>query len=344
MTIQIGSQQFLGMKKEAVRNTAELTPDTTLKVESNTIQPSNEYEDDMIQFGHRDGGNYDRRISKQTVGGEIKGRISNEYIGNLIHAALGNTTSVEEASSGAFKHTSTAQTSVELPTYTMFFSRGEAGVFAVRGCVFNELSIEFGETESNFTAQIMGLDEDKLAGAAKTNVESAIAYTEAGFKYCFGMGTITTADTIALLGSGTEVKVKPGITININNNVEYDVSTGNQGQYLKPSDTYAKLAQVTASFDSITRDSAIYDTFMDGSKKAVEIKFDSENNGGVELGTSSGLYPLLRFRLAKVVLTSTFDVPLEDVISYSVDTGTAIFDTTNGFSAEVYVQNEEASY
>jgi len=348
----LGSQLYVGIKKEGTRLTAETVPAVTLKVESNNVAPKNEYDVDNIQYLDRQS-TYDKRISKQWVEGEIVGRINNEDIGHLLFYAFGSGGYSASTASGATTHTYTPQNkistaySLSLPSFTLFHSRGSAGnYYTVNGCSVNSLQLEIGETESKFTLSIMGIDEVEVTNStAQGNIDSALSYGDPEFKFNFGHLVAQHSTNVSGLSSPTSLSLQPGLTITINNNLKADYSsTTAPTQVLRPRDFYAGKFEASVSFKGFVRDAVIYDAFKEGQFKAYRFILDSQNAGGTELGTSSALYPLVRITLPKATPEATFDTPLDEAISYSVELKDLMKTTSEAYAIQVVLQNESTTY
>lgn len=121
MPFAIESKRF-GLKKEAVRLTAEVTPDVWIAVE-----PDSEFE---YKLEHIDDAGL-RGIKSpfpsfpglKTLTGSIKLPARARNIGEFFQMLLGNPTSVQQGATAAYKHTFLPPTSIQPPTFTFFVDR-----------------------------------------------------------------------------------------------------------------------------------------------------------------------------------------------------------------------------
>ncbi len=350
---ELGSQQWFAIKFESVRNTAELVPNIVLKVTMNTLNVNKPREIDEIQYGTRDNV-YDEYTPKSSVEGEVEGKINIKDIGYFLKGAIGQPTSVQTATTGAYTHTFLPQNlisgsaSTQLPSFTAFYPNAKAGIYKSYGCVFDELEIEIGETEAKIKGKIKAIDQVKVTnGTEITNIKAAITYSATiDFKMKFSHLIAKYAATTSGLAASTNfLGLKASLKISIKNNVEFDWSSSAvSGAQQLPFDTIAK--QFKASIDTgglIVRDSTILDFFLADTFQAYEFTLDSQGGGGAVIGTSS-LYPLIRVRVSKALLVADIDRPLDDVLAYNLSIPNLVNSATDGWSFQVVVQNNVVSY
>jgi hypothetical protein len=351
MSIQLFSQQFFGIKKEVVRNTAELVPNLILPVDTNTIQAQTEHTLDEIAYSNRDN-NYDEYLNKLHVEGEITGHINNRDVGALIYYATGQVTSNQIATTGAYIHEfAPRDDDTQLPTFTAFYADGAKGVYKASGCAISELTLEFGENESKFTATVLGLVETKVTdGTELTNINTAVVYTAPVAKYTFGSLVATFNTTISALGAitngtpatGTNLKLKPGLTLTINNNVELDLSSTTTNKVaILPIDTIAQKFQTSLSATGYVRDDVAYNWPRNNTKVATE--FLLLNPSAPNIGTGT-VKPELRIRLGASNINVEIDRPLNEGLTYNLELENAINNVADGQSAFLRVINGVVSY
>jgi hypothetical protein len=351
MGIELLSQQFIGLKKETVRNTAESTPNLTLKVDSNSVQQKTEFTKEEIIYGDRDN-NYDEYANKSFLEGEISGHINNKDIGSLLFFVLGQVTSTQIASSTAYTHTFVrTKSNTLLPTFTLFYKYGDAGIYKSSGCVIDELSLEIGEEESKFTATIKGIEEIEVTNSTEiTAINSAITYSTPDPKLTFGNLVFTYADTVTALGvitnntpgTGTVLNLTPGLKINIKNSVEYDMSSSaTPAKYIRPLDTIAQKFEASMEFSGLIRSKTPKLLTVDAVPKAFEVML--VNVGASNVGSSS-VKPELRFRVSQAIAKTEIDTSLNEALAYSINLDNLINTPTEGTSISVRLINTTASY
>lgn len=349
--MQLKSQQFCAIKWETVRNTAELVPDVVLKVSDDTVMLVKDFDLDEIVYGNRDN-NWEKRSTSRRVEGSITGRINTRDIGHLLKGTMAQPTSVTAL--GATTHTFrplnlvSGTASVQLPTFTLFHSRGAQGIYKARGCVISELVLTIGETESTFEATIMGLDEVEVTnGTEITNIRSAIAYTAPDPKFTFGNVVVTQATTYAGIGAGTTLNVKPDITITINNNVSFDMSSqSTPNAELTNFDTYAGKFEASVEMSAFLRSTqkAYFDTFWSSANgQQRTIRIDLQNPAYGVLGTSA-LFNTLRFNIPYTLLNIASDGGLNDAMGVTITLDGLVNTSAQGFSLETVLINTVATY
>lgn len=349
MSLQLLSQQYCAIKLETVRNTAEIVPNIVLKISADDVQLVKETELDEIVRGNRDN-NYDERFTKRTVEGKLTGKINNKDIGQFLRLAMGGY-STPVTTLGATTHTFRPLNlvngipTVALPSFTLFHARGADGHFKARGCVIDELAITFGESESTFEASIKGLDEVKITNSGEiTNILSSISYVPPDLKFNFGNIVVRHADTVAGLTAGTVLNVKPDVKLTIKNNVEYDMSSGaNPNAELTNFDTYARKFEASLELSALVRTSTavIREAFLAGGKKSFQI--DLQNQSGGVIGTST-LFRTLRFTIPSALIKSEYDLSLNEAIAMNINLENLINDVAVGYSFEVALINDVATY
>jgi hypothetical protein len=306
---------------------------------------------DEIVYGNRDN-NWEKRSTARKVEGSLSGRINTKDIGYFLKLVMSQPTS--NTALGATTHTFrplnliSGIASTQLPTFTLFHSRGAQGIYKARGCVISEITITIGETESTFEATIMGLDELEVTnGTEITNIRAAISYSTPDPKLNFGNVVVRQATTYAGLGAGTVLNVKPDITITINNNVEFDKSSqSTPNAELTNFDTYAGKFEGSVELSYFVRSAnkAYTDTFWNtasGQQRAIQIRIENQSYG--VLGTSA-LFNSLTFNIPQTLANLASDGGLNDALAMTVTLDGLVNTAANGFSMEAIVTNTTTTY
>lgn len=350
MATQIGSQQYFGIKKETTPNTAELVPTLILGVDSNSLQNKSEYALEEIQYASRET-NFDEYKTMQVAEGDISGTISNRDLGTLLYFATGSVTSTQISATTAYRHTFSRSNDLQLPSFTAFYSRGDAGIYKTRGCVIDELELEIGESESKYTAKIKAIEEVEVTdNTEKTNISNAVVFTAPDSKFLFGNLVFTYNSTITALGAvtngtagtGTNLSLKPGLKISLKNNVVFDPSSSTTpSAYTKPLATEAHKAEASLEFSGIIKAKTPYSWTLDATKQAFEAML--VNVGSSNVGTSS-VKPELRIRVASAIAKTEIDVPMTEALAYNIKLDNLLKTVSDGFSIQISIINTTTSY
>lgn len=352
MSVQLGSQQLSGFRFETVRNTAELTPNVTLKLTECDFQLKRNPVADQVQMGTRDNV-YNNRFTSREVEGKIKGMINTKDIGSLLKMSMSQPTS--STALGATTHTfrphnqTSGVNNVNLPSFTFFYTEGAYGIYKVRGCVVDKITLTVGETETTFEADIKGLDLAEVTnGTEKTNIMSALVITEPDPILNFGNAVIKYADTFAGLSAGTVLEVLPDIKIEISNQTTYDKSSSS-APYAEATN-FNVLAgnfesSVELSFYAKTGNKALFDSFLSnlisGQEKAFEIKLENQSYG--VLGTST-LFNSLTFQIPRALPVIETSTPTDSYIQATIKLEKLRNAPAQGFSIQSILTNTTASY
>ncbi len=355
---QSGSQQYFGIAKEGTRGTAEAVPVITLPVVTNPTTKKHPEETKLsVMYQNRDN-TYDVHDATSNVEGEVSLAVENgllDYV--LVH--MFNVTSVQEATSGAWKNTYkpyNTNTSGELcnqpPTFTAFYSDNsvEANYYA-NGCVFDNPKIEAGQTETIITVTVKGRTETKATGGALTAILAAISYTEPSQRFLWSFLVIKDALPVTgtimgttLDASSNFINIEPSVTIAMENGSDFVYSTGSVPEAIKTPFDIRYKGQFSATVEtggSYVIDSSLKDTFSASTKMHYEFEFKTEGAEGVELGTASGLYPLLRIRVAECKpVVDESDRSLDNDVMYSFNLQNLKTRPEDGCSIELYHQSE----
>lgn len=352
MSVQLGSQQLSGFRFETVRNTAELTPNITLKLTECDFNLDPGATEDKIQYGSRDN-IFNTRYTKREVSGKIKGMINTKDIGFLLKMAMAQPTSVTAL--GATTHTfrphnqTGGVNNVNLPSFTYFYTKGAFGIFKARGCVVDKITLTVGETETTFEADIKALDLVEVTnGTEKTNIMSALVITEPDPILNFGNVVVKYADTFAGLSAGTILNVLPDIKIEINNMAKYDSSSSSAPLAVATNFNVGAggfESSVELSFYAKTENKPLFDAFLSNlitnQEKAFEIKLENQSYG--VLGTST-LFNSLTFQIPRALPVMEISTPIDDYIQATIKLEKLRNPPAQGFSIQSILTNTTATY
>ena len=329
MAMKLLRQLYFGIKKEATRLTAETTADTWLPILSNSFDRNITYMEDDSAFGVRHS-LMQRKQEIESLEGDIVAVADADNIGDWLFYLFGSVASVQEATSGAYKHTFSTLNNVLLPTFTAFYDMPNLGDLRSAGCIVNQISLTAtvgGRTEA--VVGIIGLGE-QTAGSQTVSYAKPTRYLQ-GRHF-----TVEFGDEVSDLGSGTSFDAE-SLEIMINNNGAVDHALGSK----RGVDVQALNQEIEAKF-TLKMKSSDFETFRNSElKKAFRI--EAENQSAGILGTASGLYPLLRFDVPPSEIEITRTRELNDIVKLEL-TVKAEFDFSEGFGIEGYLQNTTVSY
>lgn len=331
---QLLRQQYLGYKKEAVRNTAETSASVWLPVAEFDLQPQQDYFVDDSQFGRRESV-FGKFLQHSHLAGKLKGYQDADYLGYWLSLAMGKVASVTAL--GATTHTFTVFNtdagnvkSLSLPTASLFYSRGEEGKFIGKGINVDKLTLDYGENEATFEADIMGISEALDGGSPNP------AYTTPS-KYLMTRHVIAkSAATIAGLSAGTTEPIR-NLKIAFTNNVKPDWSV-NGTEF--PYDYLAHEFSAEISFTQVVRLPDLRNYANNSTKRAWQ--FTMENAAAGVLGTSA-LFPKLTITVAPSQVAVTTGMSLNDEITVDVTLSDITFDTTAGYAIQAVLQSSIAN-
>lgn len=172
MSYAIESKRF-GLKKEAVRLTAEAAPDTWIAVE-----PDSEFDyklnhiADTALRGIK--APYPNFPGTKECSGTVKLPARASDIGELFQMLLGNPTTAQQGVTTAYKHTFPTLAPLQPPTYTWFVDRG-VGIKKYSGVAAKKLSFT-GPIDGalNLEAELLGISEADGAIGAPVFAESDV--------------------------------------------------------------------------------------------------------------------------------------------------------------------------
>lgn len=332
MSQTIGRKLTVGYAREATRLTAEASADVWLPFTDFDFQVRNEFITDESAVGSR-AQITDEYLTKQMGEGNLSMNVAPEYVGYILYLAHGSVSSAQEATSGAYKHTySMLNSSLDLPTGTLFYQSMKDAITNKKaaGVTVNSYEISGGANEIiKMTANFMGLSEVADGGSPTPSYSDSVALLGRDV-------TIKYATTYAGLSAGTELCIDT-FKVSYNNNVELVQCLGD----LNPSHNFGKANTVDIELTGKIHIDELEEANLNGTDLAFQIEI--EDNRSAELGTSSGLQPMLRFKGNPSKVNLVTSKPVNDLVSFTL-TQKVSLDIATGNYFEAYLQNEIASY
>lgn len=316
MVKQIGKSVSFGIKKEAVRGTAESTASAYIAAEKVEFKENIETELNTAALGTL------ANASDQTVVGKVA-QVAIEFkaglitIGHILRAVFGQAPETTAGTGDNQVHTFEMSNSASQDTFTLFKADLIQDYKFVLG-VLESFTIEAAlKTVPKFTATFKA-----KVGATATNTEAfeteeILLHT--GFDVKFG-------DDIATLDSGDAICVR---------SLKLDVNKANEEDYCvadtSPKDILAGIVSVTGQMVIAYENATYRNLLLNNTAKAMQITFA----GGV---AEQGLV----IKLPKVKLTgSTPSTEPNAVVTETIDF-TALLDTTTVKQITAVLTNEEA--
>lgn len=330
MAINIGRQLYFGFTEEGTRLTAESSAAKWLPILSNSLDKVIDYTDDDSAFGVRHS-MMKRHIEYSRVEGDITVLPDATHAGDLFYYFFGSVNSVQESTSGAYKHTFSPLENTQLPTFTGFYNLPNTGDLKANGLHISQLQISAEvNSRAELTATIMGLSETPASSATPAYADPTMPMQSRFLKVSY-------ADAIDDLESSGTLFDARSVDLTISNNSELDPALGS----LTPVDVYAKNFTIEGTI-SIVMKASTFETFRTaGTKKA--LRFEFENTAAPVLGTASGLYPMMRVDVGPTLFEITRQKELNDVVMLEL-TIKPEYDFSDSKYIIGYVQNEVASY
>jgi hypothetical protein len=324
----LARQRYLGWAKESPRNTPAASPTKFLVVSDFSPSPEYKYWTDKSFFADVDAVNK-KFLEMTSFKAKIKQSLFSDYIGELLTLAVGQVTSAQDATTGAYEHTFTKLNGVELPTVSFFFT-GEGGQnFLASGCQVD--SYEIDPKTSTITYDIIGLTLT-VDGTTRTPTyltsESILLSRHATLNY---------ADTVALLTGSPTTRVVQDYKFSWKNNIKPD-ETFSGGAY---GDLNAGEREYQHTFSELARDNTVRNWQTTSVRKAW--RFRLENTTAL-IGTSLTYYPRLDIisapSLAEIKVP---DTGASDFVKYEylIDSER---NATAGFACQLKLRNSVASY
>lgn len=308
MALQKGRQQYLAIKPEATRYTAETTGFTKFLPWSDfSFQNENGYENDESAMGTR-GKLLNKVLATQYGSFSFGSKVDADNILLPLYHFFGSATPT--TADGATTWAFAMLQNIELPTFTAQYSRGDEGARRMVGCMVNTLNLTFGLDDSKYTVDGFGISEE--AGNALT-----VATTKPA-RYLLGRHTsIKLADNIAGLGAASTLGIQ---SIEITGVDGVDAIRAQELGSVKPELLTADGVSLMITFDvlvSTANQAADLQTWHDtGVKKALEIDVHADDLPVI--GTSA-LKPRLTLRFPESTVKVTNSVALDDLIKKTVE-------------------------
>ena len=309
MALEKGRQQYLAIKPEATRFTAETTGFTKfLPWTDKVFNNETAYENDESAIGNR-GKLLDKTLSSQYGTFSFGSKVDADNILLPLYHTFGaaTPTTADGATTWAFSFLQ----NIQLPTFTAQYERGDEGAKRMVGCTVNTLNLVFGLDDSKYTVDGSAIKEE--AGNAQT-----VAYSKPERKLVGRHAKLYYADDLATVTSGgTEIKIK-SIETTIENGV--DALRAHELGDVNPSEITADGITVQITFDSLIKTAnapADFQTWADtGVKKAFRLTVEADN---LPVIGSSLLKPLLELYIPPSAIKVTNATPLDDLVMKTIE-------------------------
>jgi hypothetical protein len=307
-----GRQNYLAVKTEATRLTAETTSFTRW-VPWKTWESKNEvgYEIDDSAYDNR-GALLDKQVATQYGVWTVGGKLDVDQVDFFLHHLIGSSTPTTAL--GATTRVYTLLQSLQLPTFTTQFERGDETFKKLTGCSVASGEINIGVDDSNYSFSGHAVKED--AGNSLTP-----AYATPSRKLMGKDVTMYFATTLGGLGSvtsptGTQFKVK---------SAKWKVESGvDATRYfetgsINPTDITADGYKMSLELEVIhaTANAAVtFQTNFDAGTP-MAIRMHALSASSPVIGTST-LKPTLSVALPPSKITLGNAIPLDDLITQTI--------------------------
>lgn len=302
MGFEKGRQQFLGVKREAVRLTAETSGFIFLPWNERAITNENSYSLVESSMGNR-GAQSGKLLETQHAVVNIGDYLESDSITEALFAIFGSET--KATANGATTRDFTFNQNIELPTFTAVASDGDIGQRSVNGCVANKFSVSTTMQESMYSLEAFGLKVSNTSGITPV-------YTVPN-KYLQGRNvTISYASNKAGLSAGTAITSILSANFEIENGVDPEVHKyfGN----LNPTNMTADGIKARFEFEVQVR-GAHHATFQgwhdNGTAQAFKISYVASHLPSI--GTSS-IKPTFEIEIPASVVTIENTVNRDEII------------------------------
>ena len=283
-----GQAVKLGVKKEAVRGTAEATADFWIPTTDRDIDEKQEFIQDESSYGILEGP-AGQSVSKQWCEGQITAPITDKLFGVILLNLFGSVNSVANADTSATvkDHTFSVLQSAQHPSLTLFIDDPASGQDYKYALGMLE-SMDINYEQGKFVEYVAKFRAKKGAVAAQTPatvVENRFTANHVTFKV---------AANLAGLAAGNAMNIK-SFKLSIKKALEDDYVLGSK----EPVDYLVKSFNVDGTFDAFWASEADYKTtFMANTPQAFRIDL---LNGDTVIGTSA--HPQLTIDMALVYFT-----------------------------------------
>lgn len=320
----IGRLADIGIKKETTRGTAETSATFWLPKMSFSYDDKIEQVVDESSYGVIEDSTGASIISKFAEG-EFEGKISSNSIGLLLLATLGGLSTTGPSQTTVYTHTFSVQEDNQCDSITVLQDDPNQDYKYALGMIDSfDLDVSLGEF-CKVTCSFRS-----LVGSTATLTPSYA--TE--YNFLPQHGTITYADTLAGLSSGTTVSLR-SVKLTVSKNLEDDRKIGSVAAV----DILNKQMSIDGSAELIF-DAETFKTFMlADTAKAIRIRL---TNTDVTIGSS--LNPKLTVDLAKVKFSEfTRNYGNDDIVTVSL-AFKAFYSISDSQMIAVELINEQASY
>lgn len=264
----IGALVDIGIKKEAVRGTAESSADFYLPKMTLDYDDVVETVDDENSFGVIED-MVNSNVVKKAAEGSIEGKISDKAIGLLLYALLGSK-AVSGPSDSAYTHTFTVAQSSQHQSLTFFVDdENQDYKYALGMLKSMEITAEVGKF-CNF----------KLAVRSKVGATATLtpSYTaENAFLAQHAVFKLTSTQSGLGAASATNIRM---INLKIEKNVEDDSALGT----IAPVDILNKQFAIEGELELVFNDETMKTEMLADTEKAMRLEL---NNTDVLIGSSS---------------------------------------------------------
>ena len=262
MTNYIGRKIAVGIAPEAVRGTAETTPEYWLRILAQNHKEKADYLNSQgsigstVEFSHAE-------IDKQWAEGGFEAEIDADSIGLMLLALMGDVSSAVEGD--GYLHTfELDEDSANHQSLTLFLNEPNRESAFPMACL-NSLNFSFERGKIlDFNANLMS-----LTGETKSSTPAfleAKAFRPKDFHFYI-------ADDIAGLATANEVYLR-NFSLEFNKNLEADDVLGLEN----PKNFLNKVFSTTASLTALYQDDDYRDLFKAGTPKAIRVKLENPNN------------------------------------------------------------------
>jgi hypothetical protein len=322
-----GRRDDVGIKKDAVRLTAETTAAKWLPYTSFDLQKKYEFFKDDSAFGRREA-LLDTTIAKEWVEGGMEGKLDPETFGDILFYFFGTDTPVTAL--GATTHVFSVNQTSLLPTFTAFYENSAMGWLCSRATTISELEIsaEEGSDAVKWSTKMLGLAEN--APSSQTP-----AYTEPTKILLPKHPIAKFAPLVVGLNAGTVLDLK-SFKLSMKNNSEVNFDLGSQ----LGTDIYSKNVEGELSITCVVKTSTFDALFRAGTAQALQIFI--ENTQAAVLGTSA-LKPALKIEVPPSLIDITYKKDINGITTFDA-TIPLEYSFTNSFAVRVSLQNLVATY
>lgn len=319
----IGRLADIGIKKEAVRGTAETTASFWLPKISLTLDDEIEQVVDESSLGVIEDSPNAAIVGKSATG-ELEGIIGDKSFGLLLLGAFGTVGTIGPTDS-AYTHTFSVQEDAQHDSLTLFLEDPNQDYTFALGMI-DKLDLDFALGQfAKFTAGFRSKVGTTATLTPSYSAENNFLPQHGSFSY---------ATNLASLGSATAVNVK-SVKLSINKNIEDDRKLGS----LDPADILNKQFAVEGSVELVFNDNTLKTEMLADTAKAIRIRL---TNTDVLIGSTSR--PQITIDLAKVKF-SKFEKQYENdgIVTATVDFK-AFYSLSDAKMITVELINAQASY